>query len=192
MKKQVLVYLLFFFIIVLTVCIGILIKSNHSINFDNEKYILQYAKTTNNGRIVLNEYTRKNDPIQRWKQLISINYYPYQKDSIVELSDYYIENLQKTYGDKFKLLSDNKKGQVIIKSYIIVNRDYTEYNAVGFTQYKEAYYYMLFQKKYEYSNVDELKEQSMKLLRENSKYTGLIELKVKNNKPAPLLMTYEY
>ena len=108
------------------------------------------------------------------------------------MSDYYIENLQKTYGEKFKLFSDNKKGQVIIKSYIIVNRDYTEYNAVGFTQYKDAYYYMLFQKKYEYSNVDELKEQSMKLLRENSKYTGLIELKVKNNKPTPLLMTYEY
>lgn len=192
MKKQVLVYLLFFFIVVLTVCIGILIKSNHSINFDNEKYILQYAKTTNNGRVVLNEYTRKNDPIQRWKQLISINYYPYQKDSIVELSDYYIENLQKTYGERFKLLSDNKKGQVIIKSYIIVNKEHTEYNAVGFTQYKDAYYYMLFQKKYEYSNVDELKKQSMKLLRENSKYTGLIELKVKNNKPTPLLMTYEY
>ena len=38
--------------------------------------------------------------------------------------------------------------------------------------------------------MNELKEQSMKLLRENQKYLGLIENKTANYRPTPLAMDY--
>lgn len=190
MKKQTLVALLFFFIVVLTICVWFLIKSNHYVNFDNQKFTLKYARVLQNENYILNEYTPKNEPIENWTSLLSVNYYPNSRESLAYLSDSHISGLQKNYGDKLKILADNDKGNVIVKAFIIVNRNYTEYDAICYTKHKGGYYYLHFIKKYRYSNINELKEQSMKLLRENQKYLGLIEAKTLNFRPEPLYIEY--
>ena len=182
MRKQILVALLFFFIVVLTLCIWFLIKTNHTINFDNQKFVLKYSRVLHGGNVILNEYVPKEETLG--------NYYPNSKENIEYLSNNNIESLQKSYGEKLKVLSNNKKPTTITKSFIIINRDYTEYNTVCYTKYKDGYYYLQFIKKYRYSNMDELKEQSMKLLRENQKYLGLIENKTANYRPTPLFIDY--
>ena len=191
MRKQILVALLFFFIVVLTLCICFLIKTYHTINFDNQKFVLKYSRVLHGGNVILNEYVPKEETLGNWTQLLAVNYYPNSKEHIEYLSNNNIESLQKSYGEKLKVLSNNKKPTTITKSFIIINRNYTEYNAVCYTKYKGSYYYLQFTKKYKYNNIDELKAQSMKLLKENSKYTGLWENKTTNYKPEPLFMDFD-
>ncbi len=190
MRKQILVALLFFFIVVLTICVWFLIKSKHTISFDNQTYILKYSRVLHGGNVILNEYSPKKDSLENWSQLLTVNYYPNSRENIKYLSDSHITDLQKSYGEKMKVLADNNKGKVIVKSFIIVNKDCTEYDAICYTKHKNGYYYLQFIKKYRYSNMDELKEQSMKLLRENQKYLGLIENKTANYRPTPLFIDY--
>lgn len=190
MQKQIILALLFFFIVVLTICVWFLIKSDHSINFDNQKFVLKYSKVLHGGNVILNEYTPKNETLENWTQLLTVNYYPNSKENLEYLSDSHIAGLQKSYGEKMKILADNDKGKLIVKSFIIVNKDYTEYDALCYTKHKGSYYYLQFIKKYKYNNMNELKEQSMKLLRENQKYLGLIENKTANYRPTPLSIDY--
>lgn len=177
---------LLFFIALSSLLTYFYFKANPSIRFDNEKYNLAYSKILHNGNTVLNEYIIKNDNINDWDKLISVNYFPNQKGNLEYLSNLHIESVKALYKNQFQLLTNNRNDKVIIKTFIIVNRNYTEYNAIGYTQYKNGYYFFQFAKKYRYNNLDEVKAQSMKLLQENSKYAGLIEGKITNFIPKPL------
>ena len=82
MRKQILVALLFFFIVVLTLCIWFLIKTNHTINFDNQKFVLKYSRVLHGGNLILNEYVPKEETLGNWTQLLAVNYYPNSKENI--------------------------------------------------------------------------------------------------------------